>query len=89
MLLGRETRLYEGTLKQDKGTLALSVWIDDDDLVRQMRITGGPSKLDYTLGFKDFGVKVEATPPTAGNTRDALELIDQRWPPGARGPGAR
>ena len=77
-LLGRQTRLFTGTLKQDKGTLHLSVWIDDEDLVRQMRITGGPTKLDYTLGFKDFDVKVDATPPAAGNTSDALELIDQR-----------
>jgi hypothetical protein len=75
-VLGKHTRLFTGTLEQKSGRLRLSVWIDDDDLVRRVRIAGGPEQLDLTIGFKRFGVPVDARPPQGRNVRDALDVLD-------------
>lgn len=74
-VLGRDTQLYKGTLDRGRSHLRLSVWIDEDDLVRWVRVTGGPEALDFTIGFKQFGVDVDAEPPR-GEVRDALDLLD-------------
>jgi hypothetical protein len=81
-LLGRTTTLYTGTLDEKNAKLHLSAWIDDEHLVRKVRIAGGPQKLDYTIGFRAFGVKVDASPPS-GNVRDAIDVLDAAEAAGA------
>ena len=76
-VLGRSTRLFTGTLEQGRGRLRLAVWIDDDDLVRKLRISGGPDQLAFTIGFKQFGMPVDTSPPKDSDVRDALELLDR------------
>jgi len=77
-VLGTHTTRYSGTLKEKKATLHLDAWIDDEHLVRKVRIAGGPEKLVYTIGFKQFGVKVDSTPPPSGQVRDAVDLMDAK-----------
>jgi hypothetical protein len=75
-ILGRDTRLFNGTLNRGSSHRRLSVWIDEDDLVRRVRITGGPEGLAFTIGFRQFGVDVDARAPRGRNVRDALDLLD-------------
>jgi hypothetical protein len=77
-VLGRHTTLYSGTLEEKKARLHLDAWIDDEHLIRKIRVAGGPQKLVFTIGFKRFGVKVDSSPPPSGSVRDALDLMDAK-----------
>jgi hypothetical protein len=71
---GVDTSYYVGTVRDGTARFHLDVWIDGDDLVRQVRIRGGAEHLDFTVFFRKFDVAVDAAPPQ-GNVRDALELF--------------
>ncbi len=77
-LLGTKTTLYTGTLDEKKTKLHLDAWIDEEHLIRKVRVAGGPEKLVFTIGFKQFGVKVDSRPPPSGQVRDALDLMDAK-----------
>jgi hypothetical protein len=81
-VFGEDTRLYTGTLEQGAGRLRLSVWIDDEDLVRRVRISGGPEQLAFTISFRRFGVPVDARPPK-GKVVDAVNLLDRELEAGS------
>jgi hypothetical protein len=55
------------------------VWVDSQDLLLKVHETAdtknGP--LDVTVGYSDYGVQVQATPPPADDTADAAELLGQ------------
>jgi hypothetical protein len=69
-------------LKQLTGVdrVPVEVWIGDDGLVRRGRIavdehgSGGAGRLDLTVDFTRFGVRVDATAPPAGDVFDASNL---------------
>jgi hypothetical protein len=61
-------------------TLPVDVWLDEDDLVRRIRIDvtfpvqGEELGLEMTTDFFDFGVDVDVAPPSADETVDIMEL---------------
>jgi hypothetical protein len=57
----------------------LDVWVDEQDLVRQVRIAYGPSstartQVVITTRFSDYGTPVSVTPPPAREVVDASEV---------------
>jgi hypothetical protein len=76
-LFGRHTQLYTGGFKQKGGRFTVRAWIDDDDLIRRLEVTGGPEELAFRVRFKDFDVPVHARPPAAAKTIDAVRVLDQ------------
>jgi outer membrane lipoprotein-sorting protein len=61
-------------------TLPVDVWLDQDDLVRRMRMNfsfgaeGDQVGMDMTMDFFDFGVDVRVRPPAADQTVDITAL---------------
>jgi hypothetical protein len=61
------------------------VWIDDDELVRRMRLAyqdmqfapGQQGDMTMTMELYDFGVEVEVEPPPANEVIDLQELIQR------------
>jgi hypothetical protein len=64
----------------DLETLPVDVWLDEDDLVRRIRmdvtfpVEGEELGLEMTTDFFDFGVDVDVDPPPAAQTIDITEL---------------
>lgn len=61
------------------GRVPVEVWIDDQDLVRRLRLVvrreaGLRLGLDLTMEFSDFGARVDATPPPSSDVRDVTAL---------------
>jgi hypothetical protein len=69
-------------LKDQTGldTLPVEVWIDDENLLRRMRmevsfpVEGEQVEMDMTMDFFDFGVDVRVTPPPDDQTVDITAL---------------
>lgn len=74
-LHAQPTTVYAGTLREDGQSYDLRAWIDDDDLIRQLRLRGGAERMTMTLGFRRFGVRVNTTSPPASRVTDLLELL--------------
>jgi hypothetical protein len=61
-------------------TLPVDVWLDEDDLVRRLRmnftfpVDGERAGMDMKVDYFDFGVDVRAAPPPAAQTVDVAEL---------------
>jgi hypothetical protein len=61
-------------------TLPVDVWVDEDDLVRRLRmnftfpVDGEQAGMDMKVDYFDFGVEVRAAPPPAAETVDVAEL---------------
>jgi hypothetical protein len=61
-------------------SLPVEVWIDDENLLRRMRmdasfpVEGEEVGMEMTMDFFDFGVDVDAAPPTAEETVDMTAL---------------
>jgi hypothetical protein len=61
-------------------TLPVEVWIDEDNLLRRMRmdlsfsVEGEQVAMDMTMDFFDFGVDVRVAPPPADQTVDVTAL---------------
>jgi hypothetical protein len=76
-LFGRKTTLYAGGFTEKGGRFKVRVWIDEDDLIRRLEVTGGREDITYTVRFRDFDVKVDAQPPPPGQVIDAMRVLDQ------------
>jgi hypothetical protein len=61
-------------------TVPMDVWLDEDDLVRRLRmqltfpVEGEQAGMDMKLDFFDFGVDVRIAPPPASETVDITAL---------------
>lgn len=75
-LFGRKTTLYSGHFTQNGSRFRVRVWIDEDDLIRRLEVTGGPEDIAYTVRFRDFDVQVNAEPPPPGQVVDAMRVLD-------------
>jgi hypothetical protein len=53
------------------------VWIDENDLIRRLEVTGGPEDIAYTVRFRDFDVQVNAEPPPDERVVDAMRVLDE------------
>jgi hypothetical protein len=64
-------------------TLPVDVWLDEDDLVRRIRmdltfpVEGEELGVEVTMDLFDFGVDVDVAPPPAAQTIDITELAKQ------------
>lgn len=64
-------------------TLPVDVWLDEDDLVRRIRmdftfpLEGEEVGVEVTMDLFDFGVDVDVAPPPAEQTVDITELTRQ------------
>jgi hypothetical protein len=64
-------------------TLPVDVWVDEDDLLRRMKmdlsfaVEGEQVGMDMTMDFFDFGVDVRVARPPADQTIDITELASQ------------
>lgn len=76
-LFGRKTTLYRGGFTQNGGRFGVRAWIDEEDLIRRLEVTGGPEDLTYSVRFRDFDVEVDARPPPAGQVIDAMRVLDE------------
>jgi hypothetical protein len=76
-LFGLRTKLYKGGFTQKGGRFAVRVWIDEDDLIRRLEVTGGPEDITYTVRFRDFNVKVDARPPPSDKVIDAMRVLNE------------
>jgi hypothetical protein len=75
-LFGRKTTLHSGHFTQNGSRFRVRVWIDEDDLIRRLEVTGGPEEIAYTVSFRDFDVPVNAQPPPPGQVVDAMRVLD-------------
>ena len=69
-------------------TYPMELWIDDDDLVRRVRVSydfEGAQKASFvmTMEFFDYGTKIDVSPPPAKDVQDLQDLA--RALPGATG----
>ena len=77
-------------------TYPMTLWIDDDELVRRVRIEyefeipGQEEKADFsmTMEFFDFGAPVDVTPPPAKDVQDLGELAATLGQQGQQAPQA-
>ena len=76
-LFGRKTTLYSGGFTQKGSRFRVRVWIDEDDLIRRLEVTGGPEDIAYTVSFRDFDVEVNPEPPPPGQVVDAMSVLDK------------
>jgi hypothetical protein len=58
-------------------TLAVTVWIDDDGLVRRVRVP--LPELTITTDLRDFGAEVDVAPPT-DHVVDVSERLAELFP---------
>ena len=76
-LFGRKTTLYSGGFTQNGARFRVRVWIDEDDLIRRLEVTGGREDIAYTVRFRDFDVEVNAQPPPPDEVVDAMSVLDK------------
>ena len=76
-LFGRKTTLYSGGFTQKGSRFRVRAWIDEDDLIRRLEVTGGPEDIAYTVSFRDFDVEVNAQPPPPDEVVDAMNVLDK------------
>jgi hypothetical protein len=76
-LFGRKTTLYSGGFTEKGSRFRVRAWIDEDDLIRRLEVTGGAEDIAYTVSFKDFDVQVNAQPPPPDQVVDALSVLDR------------
>ena len=76
-LFGRTTTLYSGGFTQKGARFRVRVWIDEDDLIRRLEVTGGREDIAYTVRFRDFDVEVNAQPPPPDQVVDAMSVLDE------------
>ena len=81
---GVETTRYRALLRPPGGTeedaLPVEVWIDDDGLVRRLRVTYGQRAASVTVELFDFGADVDVEPPPADQVTDLDELFGGEGP---------
>lgn len=62
------------------GTIAVDVWIGEDDLVRRLsqklplKIPGGPTEIEQRFEFYDFGTRVRIDVPRPSEVTDVTDL---------------
>jgi hypothetical protein len=76
-LFGRKTTLYSGGFTEKGSRFRVRAWIDEDDLIRRLEVTGGAEDIAYTVSFKDFDVQVNAQPPPPDQVVDAMSVLDR------------
>ena len=76
-LFGRKTTLYSGGFTQNGARFRVRTWIDEDDLIRRLEVTGGREDIAYTVRFRDFDVEVNAQPPPPDKVVDAMSVLDK------------
>jgi hypothetical protein len=77
-----QVRVEIERMKKQTGleTLPVDVWLDEDDLVRRIRmdftfpLEGEEVGVEATVDLFDFGVDVDVAPPPAGQTVDITEF---------------
>jgi hypothetical protein len=78
-----QVRVEIERMKKQTGleTLPVDVWLDEDDLVRRIRmdftfpLEGEEVGVEMTMDLFDFGVEVDVTPPPAAQTVDITEFL--------------
>lgn len=64
-------------------SVRIDVWVDDDDLVRRIRIPlrlpagVGGGEVAFTAEYYDFGADIEVPTPDPADVRDLQEIVDQ------------
>jgi hypothetical protein len=85
---GQRTTHYSGTVRE-KGVPAqtVDIWVNDRDLLVKKVEKGGTAsgRLTQTAYYSDYGVKVSAHRPPAGDTQDFKELLERQGGTGVPG----
>ena len=76
-LFGVTTTLYKGGFTEKGGHFGVRVWIDENDLIRRLEVTGGAEDITYTVRFRKFDVEVNAPPPPPKQVIDAMSVLDR------------